>query len=149
MLKLKFEVDDNTEITVILKAFVKHKIMVNGEEIAEKVNLKRFKAFHFKLADGREVSLTLKIIALLPELELKVNNELILPTNEYTIKTCKSCSTVNKPNEKYCNKCSAELPASEMIYKPGKVVDTKVAIIAALMVLVFYAIVVFFYTKYQ
>lgn len=146
MINLKYEIDGHTEITVSLGTFG-GKTIVNGKQIREKIKLKNKVPFNFNLDDGRSASATYSNVAFRPEVEVRVNNELMLPTTKETKKNCVSCKTENKPNDKFCTKCGAGLPSAEAIVGKQKVAGARGAIMTLAVLFTIFGAIMFFVEK--
>lgn len=152
MYKCKWEVDDHTVVEFKGGLFGKETILVNGTVASEKRNLTHRSVTEFKLPQYREGKLKISSSLMRPEFELRVDNQLILPTTKNSLEyayRCRNCATENKINDRFCHSCGTEMPSPELIHKEAKVKEATTVIKVLAVMFILFGGLMFFMQKGQ
>jgi hypothetical protein len=144
-----WEIDEHTSVVAQYGTFRKKAISVNGAEIIGKFTIRKKREYTFPLPSDRNAVLSVapKFVGQ-PDIELRVNGELVAELGRYAIK-CKACGTTANSYDRFCAKCGNVLPTAEERANKGVVAEaTKTISVLSGLFLVF-GIVTYFLTKSQ
>lgn len=142
---LKYELPSNQTIEIKPGLFNRFKITV-GIGQTETVKIKHKKPYSIPLKDGKSAVFSYSKVGFIPEYQLYVDDELMLPTASQWMKDCKACEATNRPNDRFCVNCGAGLPTAETLRAKVGVSNAR-GVIMALAVLFLLSGAFLFYTE--
>jgi hypothetical protein len=139
-----WNIDANQQITMNYSLLGTYRIYLNGTELV-KQRMNKTKTIPFALPDNRKAELSVNMgNGLSPDWELKVEGQVILSNLDLKNLSCLRCGSKAKADDKFCEKCGAELPSPETQRKMIKMRGARRAIAWTAGMFVFFGIIMFF-----
>ena len=148
-MKRTWEIDENTVVVADFGFFGRKVITVNGREAHRERSLRAKKDITFRLTNRRQGLLSVRpALVGQPAFELSVDGEPMVETGKDPI-TCRGCSRVAKPYDRFCVGCGKAMPGAEQVQHQKQLAQATGAIkVLAVLYLVFGTI-MFFVTRAQ
>jgi hypothetical protein len=112
-MKRRWDVDENTVVTVKVGGWGRSCLTVYGVKIAARLSLRKKSDTSFILKDGRRATLSIRPqFATSAAVELRVDNRLLVETGPKPL-TCGACQAVVKTHDQFCESCGHAMPSGE------------------------------------
>lgn len=112
-MKIRWDVDDATVVTVKLGGFGRSYLTAYGIKVPAKLSLRKKSDTSFILKDGRRATLSIKPqFATAAAVELRIDDRLLVETGKKPIQ-CSACQAIVKPNDQFCTSCGHAMPSGE------------------------------------
>lgn len=149
MTKKTWNVDARTVVNYKFSGFGKRTISVNDRVVSDTRRWRAKGDIPFVLPDGRKALLTIRPQFVgVPQVELKVGNQLMIETGKKPIQ-CLHCRSTAQPYDKFCGNCGKALPdVTYYLHQNQLQASARVINWLAVLYLVF-GVVFFFSTKAQ
>lgn len=132
----KWKVDDANQVLLKPGFFGRHRIYLNGREVANKVPWRKTN-IPFFLEDGRKAEMLIIPSGFVQDRELRIEGQLILSENDLKAIVCINCGAAAQATGKFCEKCGTGLPGAESQLRMKKLKEARstIAWVAGMFVL--------------